>query len=80
MVTGSYCDMQVQTEGDDVVLPQSEDPFDDDPGYGAAIYVASSKVRHRLTWGILKGTMQGLWDFLIKRERYMVCVPRETFD
>ena len=54
-------------------LPQSEDPFDDDLGYGAAIFIVSVKPRHRITWGILKGITQGLWNFLVEEGRYMVC-------
>ena len=56
-------------------LPLSEDPFDDDLGYGAAIFIVSVKPRDRLTWGILKGIIQGLWNFLVVDGRYMVCEP-----
>ena len=56
-------------------LPSTEDPFDDDLGYGAAIHVVSTNVRHRLTWGILNAVMQGLWDFLIEGRRFLVCEP-----
>lgn len=54
-------------------LPQSEDPFDDDLGYGAAVHVVSTRPRHRLTWRILRGIMQGLWDVLVEQGRYLVC-------
>lgn len=53
-------------------LPRTEDPFRDDLGYGAAIFIASVKVRDRITWGILKGITQGLWNFLVEEGRYMV--------
>ena len=73
----SYCGLQIERSGD-VPLPQTEDPFDDDLGYGAAIHVVSTNIHHRLTWGILKSIMQGLWDFLIEGRRYLVRKPEET--
>ena len=66
-----YCELQIQHSGD-VPLPATEDPFDDDLGYGAAICVVSTNVRYRLTWGILMGVLQGLWDFLVDANRYLV--------
>ena len=56
----------------DVPLPLTEDPFHDDLGYGAAIHVVSIKPRHRITWGILKGILQGLWYVLVHEGRYVV--------
>ena len=53
-------------------LPITEDPFNDDLGYGAAIHVVSTNVRNRLTWSILKDIMQGLWNFLVDANRYLV--------
>ena len=53
-------------------LPITEDPFNDDLGYGAAIHIVSTDVRYRLTWGILMGILQGLWDFLVVANRYLV--------
>lgn len=67
----SYCEVQIQRSGDGP-LPITEDPFDDDLGYGAAIHVVSTNVRFRLTWGILMGILQGLWDFLVDANRYLV--------
>lgn len=66
----NYCNLQIQRSGD-VPLPLTEDPFHDDLGYGAAIHVVSTKPRHRITWGILKGTVQGLWNFLVEESRYV---------
>ncbi|CAF9924927.1 hypothetical protein IMSHALPRED_006329 [Imshaugia aleurites] len=65
-----YCNLQLERSGD-VPLPLTEDPFHDDLGYGAAIHVVSTKPRNRLTWGILKGVMQGLWEFLVEQGRFM---------
>ena len=67
----SYCELKILTSGDGI-LPVTEDPFDDDLGYGAAIHVVSTNVRFRLTWGILMGILQGLWDFLVVADRYLV--------
>lgn len=53
-------------------LPLTEDPFHDDLGYGAAIHVVSIKPRRRITWGILKGIVQGLWNFLVEEGRFVV--------
>lgn len=53
-------------------LPIAEDPFEDDLGYGAVIHVVSTNVRFRLTWGILVGILQGLWDVLVDANRYQV--------
>ena len=76
----SYCEMQFEHSGD-ILIPLSEDPFHDDMGYGAAIHVVSTNVQYRLTWGILKGVMKGLWDFLVVMDRYLVggriCGERE---
>ncbi|KAF6239719.1 hypothetical protein HO173_002265 [Letharia columbiana] len=66
----NYCNLQLEKSGD-VPLPQTEDPFHDDLGYGAAIHVVSTKPRHRITWKILKGIIQGLWNFLVEEGRYM---------
>lgn len=68
----SYCELQIERSGD-VILPPTEDPFDDDLGYGAAIHVVSTRPKHRITWGILRGIMQGLWGFLVMQEKYLVC-------
>lgn len=66
----TYCEQQLEQEGDGP-LPRSEDPFREDLGYGAAIYVVSSQPDHRLTWGILKDAMNGLWGFLVLEGRYV---------
>ena len=60
-------------------LPITEDPFDDDLGYGAAIHVVSTNVRYRLTWGIMMGILQGLWDILVDANRYLVSELQGTF-
>ena len=66
-----YCSLQIERCGD-VTLPHTEDPFDDDLGYGAAIHVVSTNPKNRLTWGILNDTIQGLWDILVEANRYQV--------
>lgn len=66
----SYCEQQIEREGDGP-LPRTEDPFHEDLGYGAAIDVVSSRPDHRLTWGILKNAMDGLWGFLVEEGRYV---------
>ena len=71
----SYCAQHLAQKGD-VPLPSSEDPFHEDLGYGAAINVVSVKPDHPLTWGILKNTMDGLWEFLIVEGRF----SESTFD
>ena len=68
----TYCDQQLE-HGGDRPLPRSEDPFHEDLGYGAAIDVVSSRPDHRLTWGILKDAMEGLWGFLVIGGRYVEC-------
>lgn len=68
----TYCEQQLQHEGDGP-LPISEDPFREDLGYGAEIEVVSSRPDHRLTWGILKDAMDGLWEFLVVEGRYVEC-------
>ncbi|KAL9065956.1 MAG: hypothetical protein Q9161_007871 [Pseudevernia consocians] len=68
----TYCEQQLQHEGDGP-LPISEDPFHENLGYGAAINVVSSRPDHRLTWGILKDAMNGLWGFLVLQGRYLEC-------
>ncbi len=68
----TYCEQQLEHEGDGP-LPISEDPFREDLGYGAAIEVVSSRPDHRLTWGILKDAMDGLWEFLVVQGRYVEC-------
>ena len=60
-------------------LPRTEDPFEDDLGYGTAIYVVSTMPFHRITWGILKGILQGLQDFLVDQGRFMVRKPKGFF-
>ncbi|CAD6579415.1 MAG: hypothetical protein ASARMPRED_009124 [Alectoria sarmentosa] len=65
-----YCEAQLESSGD-VPLPLTEDPFNDDLGYGAAIQVVSTKPHHRMTWGILKGVIQGLWNFLVEDGLYL---------
>ena len=69
--------MQIQKSGD-VPLPRIEDPFHDDLGYGVAIHVVSTNIHHRLTWRILGGSMQGLWDILVEGNRYKVCERPRT--
>lgn len=69
--------MEIARSGD-MPLPTTEDPFEDDLGYGAAIHVVSTDPRHRLTWLILKGIMQGLYDFLIAQGRFVVSALRRT--
>ena len=68
----TYCEQQLG-RGGDRPLPRSEEPFHEDLGYGAAIDVVSSRPDHRLTWGILKDAMEGLWDFLVTQGRYVEC-------
>ena len=64
-----YCEGQLEQRGDSP-LPRSHDPFHEDLGYGAAIDVFSAKLNHRLTWGILKDVMDGLWEFLVVGNRF----------
>ena len=64
-----YCEEQLEQGGDDP-LPRSEDPFQEDLGYGAAIDVVSARPDHHLTWGILKDAMDGLWEFLVLNHRF----------
>lgn len=66
-----YCHQQLERTGDGP-LPHTEDPFNDDLGYGAAIHVVSTSLYHRLTWQILTWIMKGLWGFLIEGERNVV--------
>ena len=68
----TYCEQQLE-QGGDRPLPRSEEPFYEDLGYGAAIDVVSSRPDYRLTWGILKDAMDGLWDFLVIEGRYVEC-------
>ena len=63
-----YCEGELERRGDEP-LPRSHDPFREDLGYGAAIDVFSARPDHRLTWGILKDTMDGLWEFLVVNGR-----------
>ena len=63
-----YCEQQIEQEGDGP-LPASEEPFHEDLGYGAAIDVVSSRPDYRLTWGIMKDAMNGLWEFLVVEGR-----------
>ena len=65
----SYCEQHLEQKGDGP-LPRSEDPFHEDLGYGAAITVVSVRLDHRLTWSILKETMDGLWDVLVTKSYY----------
>ena len=64
-----YCEEQLERKGDSP-LPRSHDPFREDLGYGAAIDVFSVRPNHRLTWGILKDAMDGLWEFMVVDSRY----------
>ena len=66
----THCDQQLGQEGDGP-LPRSEDAFYEDLGCGAAINVVSSRPGHRLTSGILKDAMNGLWELLVVEGRYM---------
>ena len=68
----AYCSQQLEQEGDGP-LPRSEDPFHEDLGYGATINVVSARPDHRMTWGILKNAMDGLWNFLIVDGRHVEC-------
>lgn len=61
-----YCE---ERRGDDP-LPTSHDHFREDLGYGAAIDIVSARPDHRLTWGMLKDTMDGLWEFLVVGGRF----------
>lgn len=65
----NYCDLQIEMSGDGP-LPQTEQPFHDDLGYGASIYVVAVKPRRPITWVLLKGIIQGLWDVLVVGGRY----------
>ena len=65
-----YCQQELEQGGDDP-LPRRQDPFQEDLGYGVAIDVVSARPDHRLTWGILKDVMDGLWEFLIVEGRYV---------
>ena len=65
-----YCEQQLVQKGDGP-LPRNEDPFHEDLAYGAAIDVLSSQPNHRLTWGILKDSMEGLWEFLVVDGRFV---------
>lgn len=73
----SYCDLQIEMSGDGP-LPQTEQPFHDDLGYGASIYVVAVKPRRPITWVLLKGIIQGLWDVLVVGGRYKVCKPASS--
>ena len=64
----------------DVTLPQTEDPFDDNLGYGAAIYVVSTQPHHRITWAILTGIIEGLWNHLIEEDNYFVGLDEFILD
>lgn len=66
----AYCEQELEQGGDDP-LPRRQDPFQEDLGYGAAIDVVSARPDHRLTWGILKDVMDGLWEFLVVEGRYV---------
>lgn len=66
----NFCEQQLEHWGDGP-LPRSEDPFHEDLGYGAAIDVVSSRPDYRLTWGILRDAMDGLWGFLVLEGRYV---------
>lgn len=66
----AYCEQELEQGGDDP-LPRRQDPFQEDLGYGVAINVVSARPDHRLTWGILKDVMDGLWEFLIVEGRYV---------
>ncbi|KAL2052772.1 hypothetical protein ABVK25_007012 [Lepraria finkii] len=52
-------------EGSKGALDPSNDPFEEDLGYGAKIRVVSVRPDNRMTWEILQDTMQGLWNFLV---------------
>lgn len=65
-----YCEEQLE-QGGDGPLPRKQDLFHEDLGYGAAINVVSARPDRRLTWGILKDAMEGLWEFLIVESRFV---------
>lgn len=67
-----YCEEQLE-QGGDGPLPRKQDLFHEDLGYGAAINVVSARPDRRLTWGILKDAMDGLWEFLVVEGRYVEC-------
>ena len=66
----AYCEQHLE-QGGDGPLPRSEDPFHEDLGYGAAIDIVSARPDHRLTWGMVKNAMDGLWEFLVVEGRYV---------
>lgn len=66
----AYCEQELE-QGGDGPLPRRQDPFQEDLGYGVAIDVVSARPDHRLTWGILKDVMDGLWEFLVVEGRYV---------
>ena len=66
----AYCEQHLE-QGRDRPLPRSEDPFHEDLGYGAAIDIVSARPDHRLTWGMVKNAMDGLWEFLVVEGRYV---------
>ena len=66
-----YCEQQLEKHEGDKPLPQSQDPFQEDLGYGAAIDIVSTRPDHPLTWSILKDVMDGLWDFLVMEGHFL---------
>lgn len=66
----AYCEQQLE-QGGDGPLPRDEEPFHEDLGYGAVIRVVPSRPDHRLTWGVVKDAMDGLWQFLVVEGRYV---------
>jgi hypothetical protein len=65
-----YCSQQIAT-GAKGVLPRSEDPFDENLGYGIAIIIVSARPDHRLTWSVLDDILRGMWIFLVVEGRYI---------
>ncbi len=65
-----YCSQQIET-GAKGVLPRSEDPFDENLGYGIAIIIVSARPDHRLTWSMLDDILRGMWIFLVVEGRYI---------
>jgi hypothetical protein len=59
----------ISHDGDGDIPPQ-EDPFLMNEHYGASI-TAVSAPWHKLTWGLLKGTIVGLHDALFLAGKYM---------
>ena len=51
-------------------LPLSRDPFDEDYGYGVRIVISSARPDRRITWSLLRDTLEGLWDYLVIDERF----------